>query len=156
MKLAKKNDRRITVRLVKGAYWDYETVVHRRKGWPVPVFLEKGDTDLNYETHQNILENTRYVRPAIATHNVRSISHAIAVADALNLPKDAFEFQMIYGMAEPVRNTLGANGLSGKSIHTSGGTQPRHGVFDQEVARKHFQRVGFLQNLFSNSSRLKS
>ena len=104
---AKKNDRRITVRLVKGAYWDYETVVNRQKGWPVPVFLEKGDTDLNYEELTRILlENTRHVRPAIATHNVRSISHAIAVADALNLPKDAFEFQMIYGMAEPVRNAL--------------------------------------------------
>lgn len=104
---AKKNERRITVRLVKGAYWDYETVVNRQKGWPVPVFLEKGDTDLNYEDLTRILlENTRYVRPAIATHNVRSISHAIAVADALNLPKDAFEFQMIYGMAEPVRNAL--------------------------------------------------
>ena len=48
----------------------------------------------------------KYVRPAIATHNIRSISHAIAMADFLNLPKDAFEFQMIYGMAEPVRNAL--------------------------------------------------
>ena len=38
---AKKNDRRITVRLVKGAYWDYETVINRQKGWPVPVFVDK-------------------------------------------------------------------------------------------------------------------
>jgi RHH-type transcriptional regulator, proline utilization regulon repressor / proline dehydrogenase / delta 1-pyrroline-5-carboxylate dehydrogenase len=107
----KKNDRRVTIRLVKGAYWDYETVVNRQKGWPVPVFLEKSDTDLNYEElTRMLLENTRYVRPAIATHNVRSISHAIAVADALHLPKDAFEFQMIYGMAEPVRNALGKMG----------------------------------------------
>jgi RHH-type transcriptional regulator, proline utilization regulon repressor / proline dehydrogenase / delta 1-pyrroline-5-carboxylate dehydrogenase len=104
---AKKNNRRITVRLVKGAYWDYETVINRQKGWPIPVFVEKGDTDLNYEDLTRILlENTRYVRPAIATHNIRSISHAIAVADSLNLRKDAFEFQMIYGMAEPVRNAL--------------------------------------------------
>jgi RHH-type proline utilization regulon transcriptional repressor/proline dehydrogenase/delta 1-pyrroline-5-carboxylate dehydrogenase len=104
---AKKNDRRITVRLVKGAYWDYETVTNRQKGWPVPVFLEKADTDFNYEELTRILlENTRYIRPAIATHNVRSISHAISIADLLNLPKEAFEFQMIYGMAEPVRNAV--------------------------------------------------
>ncbi|MCL4540272.1 MAG: proline dehydrogenase family protein, partial [Bacteroidetes bacterium] len=104
---AKKNERRITLRLVKGAYWDYETVINRQKGWPIPVFLEKGDTDLNYEELTRILlENTKYIRPAIATHNIRSISHAIAVADSLRLPKDAFEFQMIYGMAEPVRNAL--------------------------------------------------
>ncbi|MGB6064093.1 MAG: proline dehydrogenase family protein [Desulfomonilaceae bacterium] len=104
---AKKNDRRVTVRLVKGAYWDYETVINRQKGWPVPVFLNKSDTDFNYEElTAMLLENTEYIRPAIATHNIRSISHAIAVADSLNLPRDSFEFQMIYGMAEPVRNAL--------------------------------------------------
>ena len=52
---AHKTGRRITVRLVKGAYWDYETVVNRQKGWPVPVFLKKVDTDLNYEELTGIL-----------------------------------------------------------------------------------------------------
>jgi RHH-type proline utilization regulon transcriptional repressor/proline dehydrogenase/delta 1-pyrroline-5-carboxylate dehydrogenase len=104
---AKENRRPVTIRLVKGAYWDYETVVNRQKGWPVPVFLKKEETDRNYEELTTLLiENARYIRPAIATHNLRSISHAIAVADSLHLTGEAFEFQMLYGMAEPLRNVL--------------------------------------------------
>ena len=108
---SKVHKRRVTVRLVKGAYWDYETVINRQNGWPVPVFLHKEATDRNFEILTSILfENIQYVRPAIATHNIRSISHAIAVADSLGLPREAFEFQMIYGMAEPVRRALQTKG----------------------------------------------
>ncbi len=104
---AKKHERPLTIRLVKGAYWDYETVVNRQRGWPIPVFLNKAETDLSFERITKILlENHAHVRPAVATHNIRSISHAIAVADSLELPKNAYEFQMIYGMAEPVRRAL--------------------------------------------------
>jgi RHH-type proline utilization regulon transcriptional repressor/proline dehydrogenase/delta 1-pyrroline-5-carboxylate dehydrogenase len=103
----KEEKRRITVRLVKGAYWDYETVINRQKGWPVPVFENKGETDLNFEELTRVLlENHAYVRPAIATHNIRSISSAIAVAESLKLPKDSFEFQMLYGMGGPIRKAL--------------------------------------------------
>ncbi len=99
--------RRATVRLVKGAYWDFETVMARQLGWPVPVFSQKPETDLNYEAlSRTLLENIDVVRPAFATHNIRSISHAIAVADRLDLPKEAVEFQVIYGMAEPIRSAL--------------------------------------------------
>ena len=104
---AKKTSRRITVRLVKGAYWDYETVVNRRNGWPVPVFLNKHATDRNFEDLTRLLlENTEWVRTAIATHNMRSISHTLAAADCLGLPRNAVEFQTIYGMAEPIRTAL--------------------------------------------------
>ena len=104
---AERMRRIITVRLVKGAYWDYEIAVNRQRGWPVPVFLGKEDTDRNYEDLTKLLlENTRFVRPAIATHNVRSVSCAIAVAEALNVSREAFEFQMLYGMAEPLRKAL--------------------------------------------------
>ncbi len=108
---SKSHNKRVTVRLVKGAYWDYETAVSRQNGWPVPVFLHKEETDRNFEDLTSILlENIEYVRPAIATHNIRSISHAIAAADSLGLQREAFEFQMIYGMAEPVRRALQAKG----------------------------------------------
>lgn len=104
---AKRINRRITIRLVKGAYWDYEIAVNRQKGWPVPVFLDKEETDRNYEELTKLaLENARFIRPAIATHNLRSVSHAIAAAESLNLPREAFEFQMLYGMAEPLRRAL--------------------------------------------------
>ncbi len=106
---AKSRKRRISIRLVKGAYWDYETVINRQEGWPVPVFLCKYETDRSFEELTGILfENYEFVRPAIATHNIRSIAHAIAVAESLNLPRQSLEFQMIYGMAEPIRNALKA------------------------------------------------
>jgi RHH-type transcriptional regulator, proline utilization regulon repressor / proline dehydrogenase / delta 1-pyrroline-5-carboxylate dehydrogenase len=104
---AERMKRRITVRLVKGAYWDYEIAVSRQRGWPAPVFLDKEDTDLNYEgLAKLLLKNAQSVRPAIATHNVRSISYVIAVAEALHVSREAFEFQMLYGMAEPLRTAL--------------------------------------------------
>jgi RHH-type transcriptional regulator, proline utilization regulon repressor / proline dehydrogenase / delta 1-pyrroline-5-carboxylate dehydrogenase len=104
---AEKKRVRILVRLVKGAYWDYEVAVSRQNGWPTPTFLDKRETDRNYEELTRlILENARYVYPAFGTHNIRSIGHAIAASDMLNVPREAFEFQMLYGMAEPVRRAL--------------------------------------------------
>ena len=40
---------RFTVRLVKGAYWDYERIKGRQNGWPIPVFLQKPESDANFE-----------------------------------------------------------------------------------------------------------
>jgi RHH-type transcriptional regulator, proline utilization regulon repressor / proline dehydrogenase / delta 1-pyrroline-5-carboxylate dehydrogenase len=110
---ARKHSRRISVRLVKGAYWDYELVVNRQKGWPVPVFLNKEETDLNFERLTRLLfERRDAVRPALATHNLRSISHAIAAADSLKIPKQDFEFQVLYGMADAVRKALIGRGYA--------------------------------------------
>jgi len=105
---AKAMRRRITIRLVKGAYWDYEIVTNRQKGWPVPVFLDKEETDSNFEELTGLLlANSEWIRTAIATHNIRSISNALAVAESLKLPEGSFEFQMLYGMGDPIRKTLG-------------------------------------------------
>ncbi len=110
---ARARGRRIAIRLVKGAYWDYEVVVNRQKGWPVPVFLNKEETDGSFERLTRLLfENINTVRPAIASHNLRSISHAIACAGALNVPKESFEFQMLYGMAEPLRRAVRGHGFN--------------------------------------------
>lgn len=104
---ARKKKRRVSVRLVKGAYHDYETVYNVQKGWPLPVFENKEDTDNNFEVLTRILiENAEFVRPVIATHNIRSISHAIALAEVSNLPNNALEFQMLYGMGEPLCREL--------------------------------------------------
>jgi RHH-type transcriptional regulator, proline utilization regulon repressor / proline dehydrogenase / delta 1-pyrroline-5-carboxylate dehydrogenase len=91
----------ITVRLVKGAYWDYETVISEQKGWPTPVFTEKWQSDANFERLSRfLLENYQALRPAFGSHNLRSLSHAIAWGRKLNVPKSAYEIQMLYGMAE--------------------------------------------------------
>jgi RHH-type proline utilization regulon transcriptional repressor/proline dehydrogenase/delta 1-pyrroline-5-carboxylate dehydrogenase len=109
---ARKRKKKINVRLVKGAYWDYELAINRQKGWPVPVFLAKEETDRNFERLTRLLfENSDVVRPAIATHNLRSICHAIAAAGLMKVPSAAFEFQMLYGMAEPLRKAVRERGF---------------------------------------------
>ncbi|MBI1312864.1 L-glutamate gamma-semialdehyde dehydrogenase [bacterium] len=91
----------ITVRLVKGAYWDYETVMGEQHGWPVPVYQQKWQSDDNYERLSRfLLENYEALRPAFGSHNLRSLSHAIAWGRKLNVPQRAYEIQMLYGMAE--------------------------------------------------------
>lgn len=90
----------VWVRLVKGAYWDYETVICSSHHWPVPVFQEKWESDANYEKLTRfLLENYQHLRPAFGSHNLRSLSHAIACAEALDVPPPAYEIQMLYGMA---------------------------------------------------------
>jgi RHH-type transcriptional regulator, proline utilization regulon repressor / proline dehydrogenase / delta 1-pyrroline-5-carboxylate dehydrogenase len=97
----------VTVRLVKGAYWDYETVIAQQKEWPIPVFGLKAETDANFEKLSVILlENADAVEAAFGTHNVRSIAHVLAQADRLGVNHRDFEFQMLYGMAEPIKSAL--------------------------------------------------
>ena len=97
----------ITVRLVKGAYWDYETIISKQKHWKCPVFQDKSGTDANYEKLSKILiDNYPYIYTAIASHNVRSIAHAKAYAESAGLQKGALEFQFLYGMADPVKEAL--------------------------------------------------
>ncbi|QOV91154.1 L-glutamate gamma-semialdehyde dehydrogenase [Humisphaera borealis] len=97
----------VWVRLVKGAYWDYETVIAAQNDWPIPVFTEKAATDANFEKLTTFLfDHHQWLRPAIASHNIRSIAHALAEAEARELPPGSFEFQMLFGMAEPIKATL--------------------------------------------------
>ncbi len=89
----------VWVRLVKGAYWDYETVVARSRGWPVPVFQQKWQSDDNFERQTRFLmENYQWLRPALGSHNLRSLAHGMAWAKHLEVPTTAWEIQMLYGM----------------------------------------------------------
>jgi RHH-type proline utilization regulon transcriptional repressor/proline dehydrogenase/delta 1-pyrroline-5-carboxylate dehydrogenase len=104
---AGRSGRRITVRLIKGAYWEYETVTARQKGWPAPVFSAKGHTDWNFEQCADLmLEKSDCFTAAIGTHNVRSLAYVMAAADRHGLAPGAVEFQMLYGMAEPVKQAV--------------------------------------------------
>lgn len=89
----------VWIRLVKGAYWDFETVAAQSRGWNVPVFQQKWQSDDNYEKQTRFLmENHRWLRPALASHNLRSLAHGIAWAQHLRIPPSEFEIQMLYGM----------------------------------------------------------
>ncbi len=96
-----------SIRLVKGAYWDYETVVAKQNGWPIPVYTVKAESDAAFERHTRmILENHAICHYACASHNIRSISAAMEMAIEMQVPDDKYEFQVLYGMAEPVRKGL--------------------------------------------------
>jgi RHH-type proline utilization regulon transcriptional repressor/proline dehydrogenase/delta 1-pyrroline-5-carboxylate dehydrogenase len=97
----------VWIRLVKGAYWDYESIIASQQDWPLPVFACKHETDANYERLTAfLLENYKFLRPAFGSHNVRSLAHALAAAELLDLPPRSFEVQMLYGMAKPIQEAL--------------------------------------------------
>src|ERR1700704_458280 len=98
---------RFTVRLVKGAYWDYEKIKAAQNGWRCPVFLQKPESDACFEKCTRILlDNESIVTAAFGSHNVRSIAHAQAYAAQLGIDKSRFEFQLLYGMAGPIKRAL--------------------------------------------------
>ncbi|PYM01106.1 MAG: L-glutamate gamma-semialdehyde dehydrogenase, partial [Verrucomicrobia bacterium] len=98
---------RFTVRLVKGAYWDYEKIKSTQNGWVIPVWLQKPESDANFERLTRILlENEAIVTSAFGSHNVRSIAHAQALAEELGIDRSRFEFQLLYGMAGPIKRAL--------------------------------------------------
>jgi RHH-type transcriptional regulator, proline utilization regulon repressor / proline dehydrogenase / delta 1-pyrroline-5-carboxylate dehydrogenase len=108
---AKRRGTPITIRLVKGAYWDFEQVHAAQNGWPVPVYLSKADTDANYEAlTRALLDRADVLRPAIASHNARSIAVAIAEAEARGMAPEDLEFQMLYGMGEGLRDAVRSMG----------------------------------------------
>jgi RHH-type transcriptional regulator, proline utilization regulon repressor / proline dehydrogenase / delta 1-pyrroline-5-carboxylate dehydrogenase len=97
----------VWVRLVKGAYWDYETLVAAQQDWPLPVFAHKWETDANFERAADfLLEHHALLRPAFGSHNVRSLAYIIATARVLGRPAGSYEIQMLYGMAEPIKDAL--------------------------------------------------
>src|SRR5947199_2171924 len=98
---------RFAVRLVKGAYWDYEAIKSRQNGWNCPVYFQKPESDVNFEgLTRLLLENESSVTAAFGSHNVRSIAHAQALADELGIDRSRFEFQLLYGMAGPIKRAL--------------------------------------------------
>jgi RHH-type proline utilization regulon transcriptional repressor/proline dehydrogenase/delta 1-pyrroline-5-carboxylate dehydrogenase len=104
---AKKRGKPITIRLVKGAYWDQETIKSLQNHWQQPVFNEKPESDLSFEKMTRLLlENNQYLYAAIGSHNVRSQAHAIAIAEELNIPRRRFECQVLYGMGEQLAKAI--------------------------------------------------
>jgi RHH-type proline utilization regulon transcriptional repressor/proline dehydrogenase/delta 1-pyrroline-5-carboxylate dehydrogenase len=98
--------------LVKGAYWDTETIEAKQKNWPIPVFANKAETDANYEDCTYLLlQNFPHIQVAFGSHNVRSIAYALETAKSFKIPEKAIEVQMLYGMAEPIKKTLTQMGV---------------------------------------------
>lgn len=101
----------IAIRLVKGAYWDQETMQCKQMNWESPLWEKKYESDVHFEKLSRfLLDNHKIFLPAFASHNIRSLSHAICYAKTLGLSNKDFELQMLYGMAEPIARAFSNQG----------------------------------------------
>jgi RHH-type proline utilization regulon transcriptional repressor/proline dehydrogenase/delta 1-pyrroline-5-carboxylate dehydrogenase len=101
----------LTVRLVKGAYWDHELVQARQHGWDVPVFQDKAECDRNFEAlTRELLAARPALRVAVASHNLRSVSHAIACNRVSGGDDRDLELQVLRGLGDELQQALAACG----------------------------------------------
>jgi proline dehydrogenase len=102
----------LTVRLVKGAYWDHEIVEAAQHGWTAPVFDVKADSDRNFEQPtRRMLDARPALRVAIASHNLRSLAHAIAYDELTGGTGADLELQVLRGLGDPLQHAVAAQGL---------------------------------------------
>ncbi|SFM34478.1 bifunctional proline dehydrogenase/L-glutamate gamma-semialdehyde dehydrogenase PutA [Marinobacter zhejiangensis] len=102
--LAEKLDRRIMVRLVKGAYWDAEIKRAQTMGLTdFPVFTRKACSDVSYlSCATKLLAMTDRIYPQFATHNAHSVSAILELAKG----RDCYEFQRLHGMGESLHDQV--------------------------------------------------
>lgn len=101
--LAVRLDRRIMVRLVKGAYWDSEVKRAQVEGHPgFPLFTSKAGTDVSYIANaRRLIGYADRIYPQFATHNAHTVAAILEMAgDA------AFEFQRLHGMGERLHDIV--------------------------------------------------
>ncbi|MCT8970743.1 bifunctional proline dehydrogenase/L-glutamate gamma-semialdehyde dehydrogenase PutA [Microbaculum marinisediminis] len=110
--LADAHDRRLMVRLVKGAYWDTEVKRAQERGLAgFPVFTRKPATDLCYMAcAQRLLDARPRLYPQIATHNALTVATILEMAGGTDggaaNGMDGFEFQRLHGMGEALYESL--------------------------------------------------
>ena len=102
--LAERFDRRMMVRLVKGAYWDTEVKRAQERGLPdYPVFTRKAMTDLNFMAcAERLLRARPRLFPQFATHNALTVAEIVARAG----DGEGYEFQRLHGMGEALYGRL--------------------------------------------------
>ena len=102
----------LVVRLVKGAYWDHEVVEARQHGWTPPVFEDKAESDRNFEAlTRRLLGAWPHLRPAIASHNLRSVAHAVAANRAAGREHRDLELQVLRGLGDELAAALVDQGM---------------------------------------------
>ena len=142
----------VWVRLVKGAYWDSETIHARAAGWPVPVWERKWETDACYEAATTfLLQQAAVLRPALGSHNLRSLAHGMAVAEHLGLDRRAVEMQMLYGMGDAEKAAVTAAGWRMRVYMPYGQLVPGMAYLVRRLlensSNESFLRAGFVERL---------
>jgi RHH-type proline utilization regulon transcriptional repressor/proline dehydrogenase/delta 1-pyrroline-5-carboxylate dehydrogenase len=106
MATARKANKKLQIRLVKGAYWDSEIKHAQEQGdHDYPVFTRKTATDANYIACAKLmLENLDVLYPQFATHNAHAVAAILALTK--DIAKDKFEFQNLQGMGKALHDLL--------------------------------------------------
>ncbi|MBU2358027.1 MAG: proline dehydrogenase family protein, partial [Alphaproteobacteria bacterium] len=106
--LAERLDRKIMVRLVKGAYWDAEIKRAQVMGMDgFPVFTAKAHTDVSYIANaKKLLSLTDRIYPQFATHNAHTVAAILDLARQLNRSPADYEFQRLHGMGETLHTLV--------------------------------------------------
>lgn len=138
----------VGVRLVKGAYWDTETILAKQQEWPIPVWQRKQNSDANYELLSLLLlKNSSLFFPAFASHNIRSLVHAVKAADLLGVPATEYELQTLYGMADPIKRAFSERGYLVREYAPVGELLPGMGYLVRRLL-ENVSNEGFLRQSF--------
>ena len=159
---ARRTGRVVTVRLVKGAYWDYETINAEQMGWPSPVWNTKRETDACFERMAAIFLDAAPrkageggVKLALGSHNVRSIAAALAALEARGLPQSALELQMLHGMADELKAAAAEMGLRIREYVPVGEMIPGMAYLVRRLlentSNESWLRAGFVDNASSEA-----
>lgn len=141
------------IRLVKGAYWDTETILGKLQGWEIPVWQKKTNSDATYENLTRLLlDNHDIVNPAFGSHNLRSLCHAVVAAELLQVPKTAFELQFLHGMAEPIKRAFVERGFLVREYVPIGELLPGMGYLVRRLL-ENTSNEGFLRQSFHEHER---
>lgn len=144
----KKRRAPITVRLVKGAYWDMEHKLARSNGWPVPVWEHKYESDQAYERNTRfLLDNADCFIPGFASHNIRSLAHAVAYAELTGVANTEFELEGLYGMADPIKQAFARRGYLVREYTPVGALLPGMSYFVRRLL-ENTSNQGFLRLKF--------
>ena len=154
--LAKKRGVGFTVRLVKGAYWDYEVIQAKQNNWPIPVYTTKENSDYNFEKCAKLLlTHYKDLSVALGSHNLRSICESLVFAKNQHVPKDSFEIQMLYGMADHFKKSFTDLGYRVREYATIGELIPGMAYLVRRLL-ENSSNQSFLQNKLKKTESTKN
>ncbi len=146
----RRRGRRFAIRLVKGAYWDAETAAAVRSYAEPPVWTRKWESDACYERMTRaMLESADLIRPAFASHNVRSLAVVLATAEELGLAPNDYELQTLFGMGDPLKTAMMQLGQCVRVYCPYGDLMPGMGYLIRRLL-ENTSNEGFLKQSFED------
>ncbi len=141
---------RFAIRLVKGAYWDAETAAAVRHYTAPPVWINKWESDACYERATvTMLASTDLIRPAFASHNVRSLAYVMAAAERLGVSTRGYELQMLFGMGDALKTALASCGQCVRIYCPYGDLMPGMGYLIRRLL-ENTSNEGFLSQTYND------